>query len=107
MNPLDVVTLTPLMERTSGRREIVIGLLDGPVAATHPELVEANLRELPSAAPQEFLCNWVSSWYTGAMKPPIFSRPLTNDERLQLEAVRRTADAFRVRRAQIVLASAR
>jgi subtilisin family serine protease len=39
--------LTPLMERTSGRREIVIGLLDGPVAVTHPDLVGANLRELP------------------------------------------------------------
>jgi subtilisin family serine protease len=48
MNPLDVVTLTPLMERTSGRREIVIGLLDGPVAVTHPDLVEATLREIPS-----------------------------------------------------------
>ena len=34
-------------------------------------------------------------------------RPLTDDERLQSEADRRTADAFRVRRAQIVLASAR
>jgi transposase len=41
------------------------------------------------------------------MKPPIFIRPLTDDERLQLEADRRTADAFYVRRAQIVLASAR
>ena len=47
MNPLDVVTLTPLMERTSGRREIVIGLLDGPVAMTHPDLVGANLRQFP------------------------------------------------------------
>lgn len=46
-------------------------------------------------------------WYTWAMKPPIFIRPLTDEERLQLEADRRTADAFRVRRAQIVLASAR
>src|SRR5918912_2929792 len=45
--------------------------------------------------------------YTWAMKPPLFIRPLTDDERLQLEADRRTADAFRVRRAQIVLASAR
>jgi hypothetical protein len=34
MNPLEVVALTPLMEYTSGRREIVIGLLDGP-GATH------------------------------------------------------------------------
>ncbi len=41
------------------------------------------------------------------MKPPLFIRPLTDDERMQLEADRRTADAFRVRRAQIVLASAR
>ena len=41
------------------------------------------------------------------MKPPIFIRPLTDAERLQVEADRRTADAFRVRRAQIVLASAR
>jgi transposase len=40
------------------------------------------------------------------MKPPMFIRPLTDAERLQLEADRRTADAFRVRRAQIVLASA-
>jgi transposase len=40
------------------------------------------------------------------MKPPIFIRPLTDDERRQLEADRRTVDACRVRRAQIVLASA-
>jgi|SRR5438445_5509182 len=46
-------------------------------------------------------------WYPWAMKPPIFVRPLTDDERRQLEADRRAADAFRVRRAQIVLASAR
>jgi hypothetical protein len=47
MNPLDVVRLMPLMEHTSGRPEIVIGLLDGPVAMTHPDLVETNLREIP------------------------------------------------------------
>ena len=41
------------------------------------------------------------------MKPPLFVRPLTDDEHMQLETARRTADAFRVRRAQIVLASAR
>jgi transposase len=40
------------------------------------------------------------------MKPPLFIRPLTENERRQLEADRRTADACRVRRAQIVLASA-
>ena len=46
-------------------------------------------------------------WYTGVMKPPLFIRPLTDEERTQLEADRRPADVFRVRRAQIVLASAR
>ena len=40
------------------------------------------------------------------MKPPLFIRPLTDDERRQLEADRRTVDACRVRRAHIVLASA-
>ena len=35
------------MKRTNGRREIVIGLLDGPVAMTHPDLVGINLREIP------------------------------------------------------------
>lgn len=44
--------------------------------------------------------------YTWAMKPPIFIRPLTEDERMQLAADRRTADACRVRRAHSVLASA-
>jgi transposase len=44
--------------------------------------------------------------YTWAMKPPLFIRPLTDDEHRQLAADRRTADACRVRRAQIVLASA-
>ena len=41
------------------------------------------------------------------MKPPLFIRPLTDDEYRQLEADRCTMDACRVRRAQIVLASAR
>src|SRR5215467_4224631 len=41
------------------------------------------------------------------MKAPMFIRPLTDDERMQLDADRHTVDAFRLRRAQIVLASAR
>jgi transposase len=50
---------------------------------------------------------WGPPWSTWAMKPPLFVRPLTDAERMQLQADRRTADAFCVRRAQIVLASAR
>jgi len=40
------------------------------------------------------------------MKPPIFVRPLTNDERATLTAGLRSHDLFRVRRCQILLASA-
>lgn len=41
------------------------------------------------------------------MKPPIFIRPLTDDERSALEAGLRSADAFVLRRCRILLASAR
>jgi subtilisin family serine protease len=47
MNPLDLVKLTALMERTSGRPEIMIGLIDGPVAINHPGLASADIREIP------------------------------------------------------------
>ncbi len=46
MNPLEVVNLTSVMALTSGRPEIVIGLIDGPVAMDHPDLTKANLREV-------------------------------------------------------------
>src|SRR5512143_777856 len=39
------------------------------------------------------------------MKAPLFVRPLTAAERQQLQAGRRSADAFTVRRCQILLAS--
>ena len=42
-DPLDMVKLTPLMERTSGRRETVVGLIDGPVALDHADLVGAPI----------------------------------------------------------------
>ena len=47
MYPLDVVKLTALMQITRGRPEIVIGLLDGPVAVDHPDLMAEHIRELP------------------------------------------------------------
>ena len=50
---------------------------------------------------------WNLPWYARIMKPPLYVRPLTDDERMQSEADRRTTNAFRMRRAQIVLASAR
>jgi subtilisin family serine protease len=47
MNSLDLVKLTTLMERTSGRHEIMIGLIDGPVAINHPDLVGVYIRGVP------------------------------------------------------------
>ena len=41
------------------------------------------------------------------MKPPIFVRTLSNDERKQLEAGLRSKDTFTLRRCQILLASSR
>jgi subtilisin family serine protease len=35
------------MDQTSGRPEVVIGLIDGPVALSHPDLSEAKLSETP------------------------------------------------------------
>ena len=43
----------------------------------------------------------------GGMRPPIFVRELTEQERGRLEAGLRSSDAFVVRRCQILLASAR
>jgi subtilisin family serine protease len=47
MGPLDLVQLSGLMDRTSGRAEISVGLIDGPVLLTHPELASEHIREVP------------------------------------------------------------
>src|SRR6266700_2056184 len=49
MNHLDLVKLTALMERTSGKPEIMVGLLDGPVATNHPDLASEHIREIPGS----------------------------------------------------------
>jgi subtilisin family serine protease len=48
---LDLVGLSPLMARTSGRPEISIGLIDGPIAVDHPDLPAENIHELPGQLP--------------------------------------------------------
>jgi transposase len=45
-------------------------------------------------------------WYTKCLQTPLFIRPLTADERDTLEAGLHSAEAFTVRRCQILLASA-
>ena len=44
MVPLDLVKLKPLLERTGGRPEVRIGLIDGPVATSHAGLTASNVR---------------------------------------------------------------
>ena len=46
MTPLELIRLTPLMERASGRPDVTIGFIDGPVAV-HPELASQHIREIP------------------------------------------------------------
>ena len=46
MTPLDLVELTPLINRTSGRADVTIGLIDGPIAMDHPELATDHIRKL-------------------------------------------------------------
>jgi subtilisin family serine protease len=48
---LDLVGLSPLMARTIGGPEILIGLVDGPVALDHPDLAAENMREVPGKLP--------------------------------------------------------
>jgi subtilisin family serine protease len=47
MGPLETVQLTALMDRTSGRPEIRISLIDGPAALNLPDLAGATIREIP------------------------------------------------------------
>jgi hypothetical protein len=43
---LNLFKLVLLMESSSGSSEIAIGLMDGPVAANHPDLVVESVREI-------------------------------------------------------------
>jgi subtilisin family serine protease len=47
MSPLELVKLIALMELAhGGRRQIIIGLIDGPVAKNHPDLMAENIRDI-------------------------------------------------------------
>ena len=49
-SPLDAVNLTALMEQSAGRPEVIVGLIDGSVAATHRDLATESIRILPQAS---------------------------------------------------------
>jgi subtilisin family serine protease len=47
VSPMELVKLTALMELAGGgSREILIGLIDGPVATDHPDLMAENIRDI-------------------------------------------------------------
>jgi subtilisin family serine protease len=48
MDPLELVNLTALMERSSGSLDVKIGLIDGPVVSRHPDLTGEHLRGIPA-----------------------------------------------------------
>src|SRR5208337_4229961 len=48
MDPLQLVRLSPLMSRSEGRRELAVGLIDGPVVLDHPDLARSRIKEIPA-----------------------------------------------------------
>jgi subtilisin family serine protease len=46
MDPLDLIKLSPLMELESGKPEIIVGLIDGPVAIDQPALQGRHVRSI-------------------------------------------------------------
>src|SRR5262249_16132715 len=50
MTPLELTKLTALVHRASGSPKVKIGLIDGPVASQHPDLVSENLHEIPGGS---------------------------------------------------------
>lgn len=46
VTPLELVKLDALMERTTGRPSVKIGLIDGPVLTGHPDLAVESIVEL-------------------------------------------------------------
>jgi subtilisin family serine protease len=49
MTALGLVNLPPLMNLSAGRSDIAVGLIDGPVAVSHPDFA-SNIREAPRSA---------------------------------------------------------
>jgi subtilisin family serine protease len=49
----DLIGLTPLMNRTVGRRQVIIGLVDGPVDMENPNLATEAVREMAMQSPRQ------------------------------------------------------
>ena len=51
MNAMELVRLAPLMQRSTGRAEIGVALIDGPVLISSPSLWGTNIRQMKSEIP--------------------------------------------------------
>ncbi|MBV9038871.1 MAG: S8 family serine peptidase [Acidobacteriaceae bacterium] len=51
MGLFELIGLVPLAQRTSGRPEITVGLVDGPIAFDHPDLAGQRIREIAASVP--------------------------------------------------------
>ena len=86
-NVLDLVNLTPLMELTSGRPEIVIGLVDGPVVIGHPDLAGENIREIPGR---------IGGSVCSSQQHRLHARNVCGRDLVREEKLRRTGDLPRL-----------
>ena len=62
-NPLNLVRLTELMEITTGRPEIKVGLIDGPIVKNHPDLAGENIHEVPGKSGACARTSSVACWH--------------------------------------------
>jgi subtilisin family serine protease len=51
-SPLELANLAGLMRRSTGRPEIMVGLIDGPVATDHPDLASARIHHATTSSNQ-------------------------------------------------------
>ncbi len=57
-SPLDLVRLPPLMERSLGIPQVRIGLIDGPILTSHPDLIAERIQPIgPKASLAATACS--------------------------------------------------
>jgi subtilisin family serine protease len=59
MEPLELVKLIPLMQRSGGTAQLKVALIDGPVAMDHPDLSGQNIQQVTGA--HSATCSMASS----------------------------------------------
>jgi subtilisin family serine protease len=73
MVPLDLVGLTALMKLTDGLPQVAIGLLDGFVFVDHPDIEQANIRDISGTLANQCSQNATSTCVHGTFVAGILS----------------------------------